>query len=176
MGKRLGRWRVGLSGIGFFFALETAAHADHVCGPGTDRPGRGDWDVEMISPRMLHELHLSANLEKKLKEARLAAEKRKIQLFAEKMTLELDLKNLLSNYPVNKSDAMKLAEKIAEADKKLTMLKVEALAQLMDALTADQHTKLQEIQDEWMEKRRAWKEEMRKGWDHNDGKDPKDSD
>jgi Spy/CpxP family protein refolding chaperone len=160
------------AGLGFALALGMAAQAQP--GPGPDGPGQGGRDMEMMSPRMFHELHLSPDQEKKLKESRLAAQKRKIQLHSEKAMVELDLKNLLSAYPVNKAEAMKLAEKIAEADKKLTLLRVETLTQMLGSLTAEQHAKLQDIQAEWMERRRAWREEMHKDrGDRHDGKGSK---
>ena len=123
--------------------------------------GQGGMGME-IHPRMLRELHLSPDQEKKLKEDRLAFKKRKIQLFGEKASLELDLKNVLSTYPVRKPDALKLAEKIADVDKRMTMQKTEYMAQLLGSLTAEQHAKLVDFQEEWMEKRKAWKEEMQK--------------
>lgn len=165
-----------LAGLGFALALGTA-HAQ----PGHDGPGgppdagRGPiGEMEMISPHMLRELNLTPDQEKKLKEARLAAQKKKIQLHSEKATLELDLKNVLSTYPVNKAEAMKLAEKVADVEKRMTLQRVETLVQLLGGLTAEQHAKLQVIQDEWAEKRRAWRDEMRKDrWDKRDGKGPK---
>lgn len=115
-----------------------------------------------LSPRMFHDLNLSPDQEKKLREIHLAAEKKKIQLHAQKATLELDLKNSLSIYPVNKSEAMALAEKIADVDKQITLHRVETLTQVLGNLTADQHAKLLTMQDEWMEKRRTWREEWEK--------------
>jgi len=134
-----------------------------------------------LSPRMLHDLNLSADQEKKLKEIHLAAEKKKIQLHGEKASLELDLKNVLSTYPVDKTEALRLAEKIADVDKRMTLHRVETLTQVLGNLTADQHAKLMAMQDEWMEKRRAWSEEWRKErFDHHDrkgdGKGPKSQD
>lgn len=127
-------------------------------GPGGGGPGMG----MDFNPRMLRELHLSADQEKKLKDGKLAAQKKKIQLHSEKSVLELDLKNILSTYPINKAEAMKLADKIAEADKKLLTLRVESMVALLSGLTAEQHAKLLDIQEEWHEKRKIWMDEMRK--------------
>jgi Spy/CpxP family protein refolding chaperone len=128
-------------------------------GPG----GPEDGGMGMfLSPRMFHELNLSPDQEKKLRDIHLAAEKKKIQLHAQKATLELDLKNSLSIYPVNKSEAMALAEKIADVDKQITLFRVETLTQVLGNLTGDQHAKLQTLQEEWMEKRRAWRDEWEK--------------
>jgi Spy/CpxP family protein refolding chaperone len=135
---------------------------------GAGGPGVGAMD---FNPRMLRELSLSPDQEKKLKDTRLAAEKRKIQLHGEKAIIELDLKNVLGTHPVNKAEALKLAEKIADVDKKLLLLKVETMSQLMAGLTAEQHAKLMILQEEWKEKRKAWKEEMRK--ERMDGKEMK---
>lgn len=139
-------------------------------GPGRDG-GMGENAMD-FNPRMLRELKLSPEQETKLKVTRLAAEKRKIQLRGDKAMVELDLKNVLGTYPVNKTEALKLAEKIADADKKLLLLKVETMSLLMAGLTADQHAKLMTLQEEWQEKRKAWKEEMRK--DRMDGNGDKE--
>jgi Spy/CpxP family protein refolding chaperone len=132
-------------------------------GGGMGPDGHGGQGMEMfLSPRMLRDLNLSADQEKKLKDIHLGAEKKKIQLHSEKATLELDLKHVLSTYPVNKPEAMRLADKIADVDKRMTLHRVETLTQVLGNLTADQHAKLSTLQDEWMEKRRAWREEWRK--------------
>lgn len=137
-------------------------------GHGAGGPGMG----MDFNPRMLRELHLSADQEKKLKEGKLAAQKKKIQLHSEKSVLELDLKNILSTYPVNKAEALKLADKIADVDKKLMTLRVESMVALLSGLTAEQHAKLLDIQEEWHEKRKVWMDEMRK--ERKDGRDGKD--
>lgn len=171
-------WRRARAGMGLVLGLALAAAAQP--GPGgmgpeghgPGGPGMGGPGMEMfLSPRMLHDLNLSADQEKKLKEIHLAAEKKKIQLHGEKASLELDLKNVLSNYPVNKPEALRLADKIADVDKRMTLHRVETLTQVLGNLTADQHAKLISMQDEWMEKRRAWREEWRKDrFDRNDGR------
>jgi Spy/CpxP family protein refolding chaperone len=161
------------AGVGMGLALVLSAGAQGA--PGSGGPGmghggggmgpdgHGGQGMEMfLSPRMLRDLNLSADQEKKLKDIHLAAEKKKIQLHSEKATLELDLKHALSAYPVNKPEAMRLAEKIADVDKRMTLHRVETLTQVLGNLTADQHAKLSTLQDEWMEKRRAWREEWRK--------------
>lgn len=157
------------TGMGLALALALSAGAQPGSGPGPGgmgpdgHHGPGGSGMEMfLSPRMLHDLGLSADQEKKLKDIHLAAEKKKIQLHSEKATLELDLKSALSAYPVNKSEAMRLAEKIADVDKRMTLHRVETMTQVLGNLTSDQHAKLSTMQDEWMEKRRAWREEWRK--------------
>lgn len=171
--------RAGMIGLAVALMMGMPAQAQSAPGPGG--PGRGEHGdhggpdgggMEMLSPHMLRELHLSADQEKKLKDARVAAQKKKIQLHADKATLELDLKTLLGTFPVNKPEALKLAEKIADVDKRMTLLKVETMTTVLAGLTVEQHAKLQAMQDEWMEKRRVWRDEMRKDrWDnHDDGK------
>jgi Spy/CpxP family protein refolding chaperone len=138
-------------------------------GRGPGGPGGG---VGMeFNPAMIRELHLSPDQEKKLKEGRLAVQKKKIQQHSDKAILELDLKQVLSTYPVNKAEALKLADKIAEVDKKILSLRIESMVQLLSGLTSEQHAKLMVLQEEWHEKRKAWMEEMRK--DRKDGKDGK---
>ncbi|GEM_PF-3032672 len=140
-------------------------------GPGGG-PGQG-MGIE-FNPRMLRELHLTADQEKKLKEGRLASQKKKIQLHSDKAILELDLKNILSTYPVNKAEAFKVADKIADVDKKMMSLRVESMVALLSGLTAEQHAKLMDIQDEWMEKRKTWMDEMRKDRDDRDDHNGRD--
>jgi Spy/CpxP family protein refolding chaperone len=176
------------AGVGMGLALALALSPGAQPGPGPGSPGMGHGGPEghggmemFLSPRMLRDLGLSADQEKKLKDIHLSAEKKKIQLHSEKATLELDLKSALSAYPVNKPEALRLAEKIADVDKRMTLHRVETLTQVLGNLTADQHAKLLAMQDEWMEKRRAWREEWRKdrfdgrkdGKDGKDGKGPK---
>lgn len=141
MGMRHGRWDRG----------------DHEHGPGL---GMGPLD-----PRMLRELGFTPDQERKFKDQRLAFEKKKIQLHSERALLELDLRNVLTTYPVNQGEAVKIGEKIAELEKKGVMLRVEGLTQFLGGLTAEQHRKLQDLQAEMREKRRAWKEERGKGDD-----------
>jgi Spy/CpxP family protein refolding chaperone len=166
------------AGVGMGLALALVLSTEAQAGPGPGAPGmgrdgHGGSGMEMfLSPRMLHGLNLSADQEKKLKDIHLGAEKKKIQLHSEKATLELDLKHVLSTYPVNKPEAMRLADKIADVDKRMTLHRVETLTQVLGNLTSDQHAKLSALQDEWMEKRRAWREELRK--DRFDGRDRKD--
>ncbi|MEO6094729.1 MAG: periplasmic heavy metal sensor [Fibrobacteria bacterium] len=161
------------AGGALVLALTMAAQAQ----PGGFRegphggPGGGGMGMD-FNPRMLRELHLSADQEKKLKDGKLAVQKQKIQLHSDKSVLELDLKNILSTYPVNKAEALKLADKIADVDKKLMTLRVESMVALLSGLTAEQHAKLLDIQEEWHEKRKAWMDEMRK--DRKDGRDAKE--
>jgi Spy/CpxP family protein refolding chaperone len=163
-------------GLGAVLALALAFTAGGVRaqpgepGPGPGGPGGpGGGGGMAFNPRLLRELHLSADQEKKLKEGRLAAQKKKIQLHGEKAVLELDLKNILSTYPVNKAEALKLVDKIAEVDKKMLALRVESMVQMLSGLTSEQHAKLMGLQEEWQEKRKAWMDEFRK--DRQDGKD-----
>jgi Spy/CpxP family protein refolding chaperone len=166
------------AGSAMAFALALALAVTAKAQPGDFRdgppggPGGGPGMGMEFNPRMLRELHLSADQEKKLKDGKLAAQKKKIQLNSDKAIVELDLKNILSTYPVNKAEAMKLADKLAEADKKITTLRVESMVALLSGLTAEQHAKLVDIQEEWHEKRKAWMDEMRK--DRKDGKEGKD--
>lgn len=138
-------------------------------GPKGRGPGGQGGGVGMdFNPAMMRELHLSPDQEKKLKDGRLAVQKKKIQLHSDKAILELDLKQILSAYPVNKAEALKLADKIAEVDKKMLSLRIESMVQLLSGLTAEQHARLMVLQEEWHEKRKAWMEEMRK--DKKDGR------
>ena len=185
---RIGKtgWR-GALGLTLGMALAAAAqpgpgHEGHG-GPGMG--GRGGMGMA-FSPHMLRELHLSADQEKKLKDIHLAAEKKKIQLHGEKATLELDLKNVFSTYPVNKSEALRLADKIADVEKRMTVHRVETMTQELGNLNADQFAKLQDLMEERMEKRRAWREEWGKargekrgdhgGPDQGGGPNPPDGD
>lgn len=168
-------WRRAGAGMGLALALALSAAAQPG-GPGMGPGGRGHGHEEggmgmFLSPRMFHELNLSPDQEKKLRDIHLAAEKKKIQLHAQKATLELDLKNSLSIYPINKSEAMALAEKIADVDKQITLHRVETLTQVLGNLTSDQLAKLQTLQEEWMEKRRAWRDEWEKNHPDHRGKD-----
>jgi|SRR6185369_3247340 len=166
-------WRRTGAGMGLALALALSAAAQP--GPGPGGMGHGDHDGPglgmFLSPRMFRDLGLSADQEKKLKDIHLAAEKKKILLHGEKATIELDLKNVLSTYPVNKPEAMRLADKIADVEKRITLHRVETLTQVLGNLTADQHAKLLTLQDEWMEKRRAWRDEWEKNHPDRRGKD-----
>jgi Spy/CpxP family protein refolding chaperone len=147
-------------GAALLLALGAAAQAQPGGPGGPGGPGMG-MGVE-FNPRMFKELNLTPDQERKLKEDRLAAQKKKIQLFSEKAMLELDLKNVLGTYPVKKADALKIADKIADVDKRITLQRVETLSTLLGYLTPEQHAKLMDLQEEWKEKRKAWKEEMQK--------------
>lgn len=129
-------------------------------------------------PRLMRDLNLPPDQQQRLKDSHLAMQKRKIQLQSDKAILELDLKNVFSTYPVNQAEAMKIGEKIADVDRKLTLLKVETMGKFLAGLTAEQHRKLQEIQADMMEKRRAWHEEYGHGGKHGhpDDKDGPDHD
>jgi Spy/CpxP family protein refolding chaperone len=177
---RAGRgWRALGMGAALALAMGLSTQAQPPGFPGGhEGPGGHGGGMGMgmdFNPRMLRELHLAPDQERKLKEDRLAFQKKKIQLYGEKAALELDLKNIFSTYPVKRADALKLADKIADVEKRLTILRVDGMAQLLGGLTAEQHSKLIDLQDEWMEKRKAWREEMdkdRKSFrDHRDGKD-----
>ncbi len=125
---------------------------------GPEGPGP---EIEPLNPKLLRELDLTPEQQKKFKEAHLTVQKRKIQLQSEKAISELDLKNALTSYPVNKGEAMKAGEKVAEADRKLTLLKVESWSQFQAGLSAEQHHKLMDIQADLHSRRQAWREEFK---------------
>jgi Spy/CpxP family protein refolding chaperone len=135
-------------------------------GPGS---GAGRWHHERghedglgmgpMNPRVLRELGFTPEQERKFKEQRLAFEKKKIQLHSDRAMLELDLRNVLSTYPVNQAEAVKIGEKISELEKKAVMLRVEGFTRFLGGLTAEQHRKLMDLQAELREKHRAWREE-----------------
>lgn len=142
-------------------------------GPGHDGPryegmGPGPGGMDFLHPKMLKELGLSEDQQKKIKDQKLAFQKRKIQLQSEKSILELDLQNVFSTAPVKEAEALKVAEKIAEVDKKLLLMRVEGMGRFLAGLTPEQHRKVMEHQAEMREKRKAWREEMRKGWRDDD--------
>ncbi len=118
-------------------------------------------EIEPLNPKLLRELDLTPEQQKKFKEAHLAVQKQKIKLQSEKAISELDLKNALTSYPVNKGEAMKAGEKVAEADRKLTLLKVESWSQFQAGLSAEQHHKLMDIQADLHSRRQAWREEFK---------------
>lgn len=170
----------GFRMLGMGFALALAFSLPAAAQPG-EGPGREDHERHgghgghgmgfEFNPRMMRELKLSPDQVSKLKADRLEAQKQKIKLFGEKATLELDLKNVLGTYPVDKAAAVKLAEKIADVDKRMTLQKVETLTRLLGSLTAEQHAKLLALQEEWIEKRKTWKAEMqRERKQYRDGK------
>jgi Spy/CpxP family protein refolding chaperone len=164
MGLRTARGfrKLGM-GAALALALAAAAHAQPGGPGGLGGPGGPGMGMGMeFNPSMFRELNLTPDQERELKEDRLAAQKKKIQLFSEKAMLELDLKNVLGTYPVKKADALKIAEKIADVDKRITLQRVETLSTLLGYLTPEQHAKLMDLQEEWKEKRKAWKEEMQK--------------
>lgn len=129
---------------------------------GSDGPaGNPGPGIEALHPKLLRELNLTPEQQKKFKAARLAVQKQKIQLQSEKAISELDLKNALTAYPVNKEEAMKAGEKVADADRKLTLLKVESWSQFQAGLTAEQHHKLMDIQADLHARRKAWREDFK---------------
>lgn len=173
MSETIGRMRRLGTGAALALALCLSAQADPAGqgpggmpggpkGRGPDGFGPGGGAGMEFNPAMMRELQLSADQEKKLKDGRLAVQKKKIQLHSDKAILELDLKQILSTYPVNKAEALKLADRIAEVDKKMLSLRIESMVQLLSGLTSEQHAKLMVLQEERHEKRKAWMEEMRK--------------
>jgi Spy/CpxP family protein refolding chaperone len=145
-------------------------------GPGGGRwehgPGRDDGlGMGPMNPRMLRELGFTPEQERRFKEQRLAFEKKKIQLHSDRAMLELDLRNVLSTYPVNQAEAVKIGEKISDLEKRAVMLRVEGLTKFLGALSAEQHRKLLDLQAELREKHRAWKEEAEKDRDGDRDKD-----
>jgi Spy/CpxP family protein refolding chaperone len=126
-----------------------------------DRGGRPDFGF--LHPWILKDLGLSEEQRTKLKEQRLEARKKRIQIQAEKATLELELQNVLATHPVREAEAAKVADRIADLDRKALQLKVETMSRFLAGLNPEQHRKVIEHQEEMREKRRTWREEMRKG-------------
>jgi Spy/CpxP family protein refolding chaperone len=149
-------------------------------GRGHDGPGfgggMGHGGPDFLNPRVLNALGLSEDQQKKVKEQALAMKKKKIQLQSEKQILELDLQNILSTAPVKEAEAIKIAEKIADVDRKALLLRVETMGRFLAGLTPEQHRKMMEHQSEMRERRKAWREEMDKDWKRGrgskDGKGP----
>jgi Spy/CpxP family protein refolding chaperone len=141
--------------MGYWAQDRDMDHIEYVGGPG-GRWGHegGGLGMGPMNPRILRELKLSPEQEKKFREQRLAFEKKKIQLHSDRALLELDLRNVLSMYPVNQPEAMKIGEKIADMERKATLLRVEGISQFLSGLTADQHRKLLEIQAEYRDRHR----------------------
>jgi len=135
----------------------------HGHGRGKGGPG-GPGGIDFLHPGMLKDLGLSEEQQKRFKDQKLALQKKKIQIHSEKAVLELDLQNVLSTAPVKEAEALKIAEKIAEADKKALLLRVESMSRFLAGLTPEQHRKVMERQAEMREKRKAWREEMSRGW------------
>lgn len=138
-------------------------------GPGMDGAGRGGFPglgpgADFLHPRLLKELGLSDAQQKQMQEQRLAFQKKKIQIQSEKSILELDLQHVLATAPVKEAEALKVAEKIAEADRKALLLRVESMSRFLAGLTPEQHRKVMEYQAELREKRKAWREEMDRDW------------
>lgn len=151
-------------------AALAAAEPGEPGGSGHDGPGRhegggpGPGGMDFLHPKMMKELGLTEEQQKKIKDQTLAHQKRKIQLQSEKSILELDLQHAFSTAPVKEAEALKVAEKIAEVDRKLLLLRVEGMGRFLAGLTPEQHRKVMEHQAEMREKRKAWREEMRRGW------------
>ena len=145
-------WKIAIFGL----ALSVIAGAQPPgLGGGEGRHEGDPGPMETVSPRLMRGLNLSPDQQKKMKESRLIVQKRQIQMRSDKAMLELDLKNVLSTYPVNVNEAMKLGEKVADADRKIILLKVESWSQFLASLTSEQHKKLIEIQADLREKRKA---------------------
>lgn len=145
--------------------------------PGEGGPGRrghgsvhgpGGMGTDFLHPDMMMDLGLSEEQKKKFKEQRLANQKKKIQIRSEKAILELDLQNVFSTLPVKEAEAVKIAEKIADLDRKALILRVESMSRFLSSLTPEQHRKMMEHQAVMREKRNTWREEMGKGWKHGD--------
>lgn len=138
-------------------------------GPGMDGPHRGGMSgmgpgADFLHPGMLKELGLSEAQQKQMREQRLAFQKQRIQLQSEKSILELDLQNVLATAPVKEAEALKVAGKIADVDRKALLLRVESMSRFLAGLTPEQHRKVMEYQEELREKRKTWREEMHRGW------------
>ena len=172
----------GAKGAAFALLLASAALAapgmEGKAGPGGPggpggRPSGGSPGLEMVHPRLLKELNLSPDQQRKFKEEKLSSQKQGIQYHGEKAMLELDLQNALSTLPVKEADALKLAEKIAEVERKALILRVTTWSHFLAGLSPEQHRKVMEFQADLHEKRKAWRDEMRKGFGK-EGKDGKD--
>lgn len=149
-------------------------HGEHGREHGGRGPYGGPGGMDFLHPGLLKELGLSEEQQKRFKEQKLALQKKKIQIHSEKAVLELDLQNVLSTAPVKEAEALKIAEKIAEADKKALLLRVESMSKFLAGLTPEQHRKVMERQAEMREKRKAWREEMSRGWKRGDRDDDDD--
>jgi Spy/CpxP family protein refolding chaperone len=129
----------------------------------------GGHGMDFLHPRMLKRLDLSEDQKRKLKDQRLEVQKKKIELHAEKAKLELDLHHVFSTVPVKEAEAKTLAGKIAEVDRKLLLLRVETMSRFLAELTPEQHRKVMDWQADMRERRKAWREEMKKDWKRGDG-------
>jgi Spy/CpxP family protein refolding chaperone len=138
--------------------------------------GHGGPGMDFLHPRMLKKLDLSEDQLKALKEQRLAVQKKKIQLQSDKAIVELDLPNVLSTAPVKEAEAKKVAEKIADVDRKALLLRVETMSRFLAGLTPEQHRKVMDYQADMRERRKTWREEMKKDWKRGDGKRGPDGD
>ena len=157
--------------LGILAAASLAAAAPETA-PGGGAPGQAEryhdkarfdgehrgGEMGFFHPRLIKELNLTPEQQKKFKDYRLGFEKRKIQLRSDKAMLELDLKNVLSTYPVNQAQAMKIGEKIGDLEKKSLLLKVEAWSQFLANLSPEQHQRVVDFQAEFKQKRREWRE------------------
>jgi len=147
-------------------------------GPG-DGPGRHGGkkgaELGMLSPRMLAELKLTPDQEKRLKDEQADFKKKKTGLRDEKVKLETELKALFSAYPVNNAEIMKTGEKVADVDRRITLLRIESMSRLLSGLTPEQHKKFQELKAKWKEKHKGWKDggKDKKNW-RKDRKDKQD--
>lgn len=139
-----------------------------------DRGGRPDFGF--LHPRILKDLGLSEDQRIKLRQQHLEARKKRIQIQAEKSTLELELQNVLATHPVREAEAAKVAERIADLDRKALLLKVETMSSFLAGLNPEQHRKVIEHQEEMREKRRTWREEMHKGFSGGPGEEGGDVD
>ena len=135
-------------------------------GPGKEGFAGMGPGADFLHPKMLKELGLSEAQQKQMRDQRLAFQKKRIQIQSEKSILELDLQNVLATAPVKEAEALKVAEKIADADRKALILRVESMSRFLAGLTPEQHRKVMEYQAELREKRKAWREEMDRGWKH----------
>lgn len=143
-----------------------AAGKSHKMGEGRKhKHGKGGgYGMDFLHPRMLKKLDLSEEQMRMLKEQRLEAQKKRIELHAEKGKLELDLHQVFSTAPVKEEEAKKLAGKIADVDRKLLLLRVESMSRFLAGLTPEQHRKVMDYQADMRERRKTWREEMKKDW------------
>jgi Spy/CpxP family protein refolding chaperone len=136
---------------------------------GHGRGMGGGHGMDFLHPRMLKRLDLSEDQKRKLKDQRLEVQKKRIELHAEKAKLELDLHQVFSTAPVKEAEAKKVAEKIADVDRRLLFLRVESMSRFLAGLTPEQHRKVMDWQADMRERRKAWREEMKKDWKRGDG-------
>lgn len=130
--------------------------------PGNFPPG-GEGMPEMIRPQMMKALNLTSEQRNKIRNFRMAREKKAIQLHSEKAMAEVDLMKIMQTYPVHTTELVKQGEKISTLEKQMHQMRLESLGFLLELLTPDQHQKFMEMHDDMRDHRRARFNTMRKG-------------